>query len=77
MIAKLFLKLIGWKVQEVMPKGIDRCVMIASPHTSNWDFPIAKAAFVIMKIPLRFTVKDSLFKFPYNLIFGPLGGIPY
>ncbi|MEZ4917437.1 MAG: 1-acyl-sn-glycerol-3-phosphate acyltransferase [Chitinophagales bacterium] len=76
MIAKLFLKLIGWKVQEVMPKGIDRCVMIASPHTSNWDFPIAKAAFVIMKIPLRFTVKDSLFKFPYNLIFGPLGGIP-
>lgn len=76
MIAKIFLKLIGWRVQEVMPKGIERCVIIASPHTSNWDFPIAKAAFSIMKIPLRFTIKDSLFKFPYNLIFGPLGGIP-
>jgi len=76
MIAKLFLKLIGWRVQENMPEGIERCVMIASPHTSNWDFPIAKAAFILMGIPLKFTIKQSWFKFPFNLIFGPMGGIP-
>lgn len=76
MIAKLILKILGWKVQENMPKGIDRCVMIASPHTSNWDFIIAKCAFVVMGIPLKYTIKDSWFKFPFNYIFGPMGGIP-
>lgn len=75
MIARLFLWLIGWKVDKKLPENVQRCVMIASPHTSNWDFPIARAAFSILKIPLRFTIKDSWFKFPWNLIFGPLGGI--
>jgi 1-acyl-sn-glycerol-3-phosphate acyltransferase len=68
--------LMGWKVDKIVPEGVQRCVMIASPHTSNWDFPIARAAFTILKIPVRFTIKDSWFKFPLNLIFAPLGGIP-
>jgi 1-acyl-sn-glycerol-3-phosphate acyltransferase len=72
----LFMWLIGWKVNIKVPQGVQRCVMIASPHTSNWDFPIARSAFSILKIPVRFTIKDSWFKFPLNLIFGPLGGIP-
>ena len=67
--------LMGWKVDPNVPEGVHRCVMIASPHTSNWDFPLARAAFAILKIPVRFTIKDSWFKFPFNLIFGPLGGI--
>jgi 1-acyl-sn-glycerol-3-phosphate acyltransferase len=68
--------LVGWRVNKKVPEGVRRCVMIASPHTSNWDFPIARSAFSILKIPVRFTIKDSWFKFPLNLIFGPLGGIP-
>jgi len=76
MIAKFILWLYGWKVNRDLPEGIDKCVMIASPHTSNWDFPFARAAFSVLKIPVRFTIKDSWFKFPFNLIFGPLGGIP-
>lgn len=75
MIARLFLFLMGWKVEKNLPEGVDRCVMIASPHTSNWDFPFMRAAFSVLKIPVRFTIKDSWFKFPFNLIFGPLGGI--
>lgn len=76
MIAKLFLWLFGWKVNHDLPEGVNKCVMIASPHTSNWDFPFCRAAFSVLKIPVRFTIKDSWFKFPFNLIFGPLGGIP-
>lgn len=76
MLAKLIMKFFGWKVQENLPKGINYCVMIAAPHTSNWDFIFARATFSILKIPVRFTIKDSWFRFPFNLIFGPLGGIP-
>ncbi len=76
MFAKLFLKLIGWKVQKELPKEVNRCVMIAAPHTSNWDFFIARAAFSVLGIPVRFTIKDDLYVFPFNIIFNALGGIP-
>lgn len=76
MIARLIMFLLGWKVEKNLPEGVNRCVMIAAPHTSNWDFPIARSAFSILKIPVKYTIKDSWFKFPFNLIFGPLGGIP-
>ena len=76
MLARFILWLFGWKVDRNLPEGVNRCVMIASPHTSNWDFPFARAAFAVLKIPVRYTIKDSWFKFPFNLIFGPLGGIP-
>lgn len=64
----------GWRLG-IMPEGIDRCVMIAAPHTSNWDAILAVAAFDKMGIPLRFTVKDSWMKFPGVLFIGPVGGI--
>lgn len=37
-------------------------VMVAAPHTSNWDFPIALFAFWKMKIPFRYFIKDTYTK---------------
>lgn len=76
MIAKLIMKIFGWKVQENLPAGIERCVMIAAPHTSNWDLLFMMCTFKILKIPVRFTIKDSWFRFPFNIFFSALGGIP-
>lgn len=33
--------------------------MIAAPHTSNWDFPIALAAFWIMGLDLKYFIKSE------------------
>lgn len=66
----------GWKLAQYPPKGLKRSVMIASPHTSNWDLIMARAAFAIMRLPVKFTIKEEWFKFPLNLLMGPLGGIP-
>ncbi len=33
--------------------------MVAAPHTSNWDLLYARAAFFLMGIPVRFTVKKE------------------
>ena len=38
-IAEFFLKIFGWSFESDSPI-LDKCVLIAAPHTSNWDFPM-------------------------------------
>lgn len=74
-ICKFFYWIQGWKLEYTDSPDLHRCVMMAAPHTSNWDFPITIAAFRKMGIPLKFTIKKEWMKFPFNMIIGPLGGI--
>jgi 1-acyl-sn-glycerol-3-phosphate acyltransferase len=74
-IAKFLYWLAGWKLDNRMPEGVKKSVMIASPHTSNWDLYYARLAFVLMRIPVRFTVKKEWLKFPFNLLMKPIGAI--
>ena len=73
---KIVMKLLGWKVNPITPKEYKRCVLIGAPHTSNWDFIYTVLSFKILKIPYKFTIKKEWFRFPFNLIIKPLGGIP-
>lgn len=75
MIWKLIMKLFGWEIDKDFPKDLKRCVLIAAPHTSNWDFIFAIATFKIMGINIRFTIKDAWVKFPFGLLTKPLGAI--
>lgn len=74
-IAEFLLALSGWKINPNIPPEAVRCIMIAAPHTSNWDIWYARLGFFIMGIPVRFTIKKEWMRFPFNLIIGPLGGI--
>lgn len=65
----------GWKIVGEIPT-MKKMVMVAAPHTSNWDFVYARAAFYLMDIPLRFTIKKELFFFPLGPILKAFGGIP-
>lgn len=58
-----------------MPKEIRKCVMLAAPHTSNWDLYYTRLAFVLMQIRLRFTIKEEWLRFPFGLLMKPLGAI--
>ncbi len=78
MIRKICLfifKQTGWKVDYQLPNDIKKSIIIAAPHTSNWDFWYMIAAFSIYKLKIRFTVKKEWMKFPFNIIMNPLGGI--
>jgi 1-acyl-sn-glycerol-3-phosphate acyltransferase len=67
----------GWKVTSIPPAGIQKCVMIGAPHTSNWDFILMVGACSMMGIGQpRFTIKKEWMVFPFNVILGPLGAIP-
>lgn len=73
---KIFLKILGWKINFDLPKEVfEKCVLVASPHTSNWDYPIAISAMAVMKVRMRYTIKKEWMRFPLRLLFGPLGGI--
>lgn len=75
-ISKFLFLLFGWKVKGSLPDGVTKAVMIAAPHTSNWDFLWARCAFFILGINLKYTIKNELFFFPLGWILKSLGGIP-
>ena len=75
MFWKLIMKIFGWKIDKDFPTDLKRCVLIAAPHTSNWDFLFAIATFRIMKIKIRFTIKKEWTRFPFGLITKPLGAV--
>ncbi len=75
LLSRLIFFLFGWTLDDKLKADFRRCVLIAAPHTSNWDLVFARAAFALMNIPIRFTVKDSWTKFPQNLFMNPLGAI--
>ena len=64
-----------WTVDENIPPEIKKCIIIAAPHTSNWDFWYTMASFAILKLNIRFTVKKEWMRFPFSLVMQPLGGI--
>lgn len=74
--ARWLLRLAGWRVTfEGLPAL--QGVIVAYPHTSNWDFIVGILAKWSIGIPAHFWAKDSLFKVP---VFGPwlrwVGGLP-
>lgn len=74
-LARFIFWLAGWRMNPDIPEETQRCVILASPHTSNWDIFYARLGFYIMNIPLRFTIKREWLRFPFGLIIKPLGGL--
>ncbi|MTI13871.1 lysophospholipid acyltransferase family protein [Sansalvadorimonas verongulae] len=69
------LKLTGWKIEGSAPHH-SKYVLIAAPHTSNWDFPVTLAIAFRLNVKLFWMGKASLFKGPMGPIMKWLGGIP-
>lgn len=72
----IFTTILGWKIADNFPQGLKKYVIIAAPHTSWQDFPIAILARNVSGEKINFIGKDSLFKPPFGFIFRALGGAP-
>lgn len=76
-LSLLFLKIIGWKITGEMPVGLKKCILIAAPHTSGWDFLIGRAGFYSLGIrKIKFLIKQEMFKFPLGFFIKSMGAIP-
>jgi 1-acyl-sn-glycerol-3-phosphate acyltransferase len=74
-IGRFGINISGWTVKGQVPDE-ERIVIIAAPHTSNWDFILAMLAIFGLNIKLRWLGKHSIFKPGFKFFFEWLGGIP-
>ncbi|MGE0621145.1 MAG: lysophospholipid acyltransferase family protein [Pseudomonadales bacterium] len=72
---RAFLRACGWAFEGPVPEA-RRYVLIAAPHTSNWDFVLMMAMAFSLDIRLRWFGKASLFHSPLGWLYRLLGGIP-
>ena len=70
-----FLRLNGWTVQGELPAGMTKCVLIAAPHTSNWDLPYTLMVAFCLRLNVHWMGKQSLFCWPFGTVMRWLGGI--
>jgi 1-acyl-sn-glycerol-3-phosphate acyltransferase len=73
--ARTLLTALGWKIEGAKPLH-HRYVLIAAPHTSNWDFPLMILFVWAFDIRINWMGKASLFKPPFGWVMRALGGVP-
>lgn len=71
----LYLKLIGWKLEGTVPEQ-SKYIVLAGPHTSNWDFPLMLTMGSLLGAKPYWMGKKAIFKFPLGWFFKWMGGIP-
>ncbi|MEQ8238345.1 MAG: 1-acyl-sn-glycerol-3-phosphate acyltransferase [Cyclobacteriaceae bacterium] len=72
---RILFRLNGWTLHQPCPKEAGNCVMVAAPHTSNWDFVFAISALDQLKLNPRFTIKKEFNVFLLGPMIQNLGAI--
>ena len=72
----IFCTLMRWKFKGDFPSQLKKYIIIAAPHTSWVDFPIAILARNASGEKINFVGKNTLFKGPFGWFFRSLGGAP-
>lgn len=74
-VARFLLWLGGWTSVGQVP-DVHKAVLIAAPHTSNWDGFWAIVYKVYVGLEVRWFVKDTMFWFPLSILLRAFGAIP-
>ena len=72
----LVLGLFGWRAVGKVPKDIRKYVIIAAPHTSNWDFPMFLLVVLALRLNINVFIKHTLFIGPIGWFLSYCGGVP-
>ncbi len=70
------LLIIGWRPGQTIPKEIKKCVVVAAPHTSNWDFALFLPLVFGLNLYVRVLIKHTVFIGPVGWFLRYCGGIP-
>lgn len=74
-IGRFALWVFNWKSEVKDHEIITHSVMVAAPHTSNWDLIFMVAIFWKHQVNVKFFIKDSYTKGIHGSFFRWLGGI--
>ena len=73
--ARLVLRITRWSAEGSAPTE-QKYVLIAAPHTSNWDLLYLLALSFHLGVKVSWLGKDTLFKGPVGSVLRSLGGVP-
>jgi 1-acyl-sn-glycerol-3-phosphate acyltransferase len=73
--SNFWLNVAGWKIDGALPPGVTKCVLIAAPHTSNWDLPLTLMVAFRLRLQVYWMGKASIFRWPFGAVMRWLGGI--
>ncbi|MEE4360901.1 MAG: 1-acyl-sn-glycerol-3-phosphate acyltransferase [Pseudomonadales bacterium] len=74
-LSRWLLRRTGWRIQGA-PARPARYILVAAPHTSNWDLLWLLLMAWATDIPISWLGKHSLFRWPLGVVLRALGGVP-
>ena len=75
LVGRFLLWLGGWRASGD-PPPVDKYVLIAAPHTTNWDGYWMIALMFYYDLPIHWLGKHTLFEGPLGWLFRWTGGVP-
>lgn len=75
LLCRLWSLLFRWKPVKLDHEIPTPCVVIAAPHTSNWDFLAMLASARLNDLDVKWLGKREMFAGPFGPIFRRLGGV--
>lgn len=75
-ISDFLLYIMGWEINNQIPKSVKKAVIIVAPHTSLWDTVMGKLGFWHMNVDSKLLIKGEAFKWPYGGFLKMIGGLP-
>lgn len=73
-LAKAYLWAGGWRIDGDLP-DIPKYIVVAAPHTTNWDLPNALSAGLHWGQRIHWMGKHTLFRWPFGGFMRWLGGV--
>ncbi len=74
-LGRSILRLGGWRIRGPIP-DLSKAVVIAAPHSSNWDGLWGLAAKMALGLEARILGKDKLFWWPLGNVLRSMGVVP-
>jgi 1-acyl-sn-glycerol-3-phosphate acyltransferase len=74
-IGRTLVRLAGWTIDPEIP-DLPKFVVIAAPHSSNWDFVVGIGLIFALRLDIHFIGKAELFRGPLGPMMRGLGGLP-
>ena len=75
LIGSAVMKLFGWEVEGRVPDS-KKMIVIAAPHTTNWDFIFLLGAAYRFRLGINWLGKNTLFPPVFGSFLKYLGGVP-
>jgi 1-acyl-sn-glycerol-3-phosphate acyltransferase len=74
-LCRAYMSMVGWKMRGDWPE-LPKVILLAAPHTSNWDGLLMLATAGAYRLKLKWMGKKSLVKGPFGGIMRALGVVP-